>query len=85
MGDYADNPGMGSGGLARRNKIDSMVDKMAGGETKPNPLPVSQQPGTSQKTHPSAAHVPYRPSEMEKTTKSYGAPVGAPILSGGNK
>jgi hypothetical protein len=61
----------GAGGKARSKKIDSMVGEMTNGSSR----------GSSSSTYtPPKKKPPYVPSEQEKKTRQYGAPISPPIV-----
>lgn len=60
----------GTGGKARSKKIDSLVDQMVRGTG----------PSSSGGTYtPPKKKPPYVPSETERKTRQYGAPISPPI------
>lgn len=66
----ADLP-VGSGGRAREKKIDQYVDSAVNGNGNQSQTP-TVTPGPK-------AKVPYVPSDKEKKTRQYGAPIQPPI------
>lgn len=61
---------VGTGGRAREKKIDQIVSDAVNGTGKPS----SVTPYTPPKVKP-----PYVPSDKEKKTRTYGAPIQPPI------
>lgn len=69
-------------GKARESAIDSYVDKTSTGSTPanaPSPPTVS-----GDKVHPGLREsAPYKPSQTERATHQYGAPISQPIVGQG--
>lgn len=84
MGDVFDSTGYkgkgdssGTGGRARERSVMGAVDDASSGSLPPS----SAAPSAPTKEHPAA----YRPTPAERASRKFGAPIDAPILTGGGQ
>lgn len=79
-GSRATNPGVGSGGIQRRNSIDNYVNNAVTGGGNKNAS--AGNPG-----HPASApvHPAYTPSPQETATRTYGSPISQPLVGAKQK